>query len=91
MLASTDKNKEVFTKYTELWDGFKNLIKKINDKPVEYGKDFMKVKHNSDDNLLLNKILKLHNLALIFRSVFSRRQQVLFQTQVFSYECLHKL
>ena len=57
MLASTDKNKEVF---------------------MEYGKDFMKVKLNSDDNLPLNKILKLHNLTLIVRSVFSRRQQVLF-------------
>ena len=38
---SADKNKEVLTKYTELWDWLKNLIKKINDKPGEYGKDFM--------------------------------------------------
>ena len=25
-LVSTDKNKEVLTKHTELWDGIKNLI-----------------------------------------------------------------
>ena len=31
-MVSTDKNKEVLTKYTELWDKIKNLIKKINDK-----------------------------------------------------------
>ena len=30
VFASTDKNKEVLEKYTELWDGIKNLIKKIN-------------------------------------------------------------
>ena len=30
----------------------------------------MKIKFNSDDDLPLNKILKLHNLTVIFRSVF---------------------
>ena len=30
----------------------------------------MKIKLNSDDDLLLNKILKLHNLTIIVRSVF---------------------
>ena len=30
----------------------------------------MKIKFNSDDNLSLNKILKLHNLKIIVRSVF---------------------
>ena len=70
ILASTDKNKEVLTKYTELWDGIKNLIEKINDKPGEYGKNFMNIKFNSDDNLPLNKILRIHNLTIIARSVF---------------------
>ena len=74
--ASTDKNKEVLEKYAELWDGIKNLIERINDKPGEYGKDFMKVKFSSNDNLPLNKILKLHNLTVVIRS-FSRRQQIL--------------
>ena len=54
ILVSTDKNKEVSIKYTELWDRIKNLIKKINDEPGNYGKDFMKIKFNSDD-LPLNK------------------------------------
>ena len=31
--ASTDKTKEVLKKYSELWNGIKNLIKKISDKP----------------------------------------------------------
>ena len=42
----------------------------MNDKPGEYGKDFMKIKFNSVDNLPLNKILKLHMLTVIVRSVF---------------------
>ena len=37
-LASADKNKQVLTRYTELWERIKHLIKKINDKPGEYEK-----------------------------------------------------
>ena len=55
--ASTDKNKEVLKKSTELWDEIKSLIQKIDSKSCEYGKDYMKIQFNSDDNLPLNKIL----------------------------------
>ena len=41
---STDDNKEVLKKYTELWDGIKNEIEAINGgKKGEYVKDFMKL------------------------------------------------
>ena len=70
LFASTGKNKEVLTKYIEIWDGIKNLVEKINDKPGEYGKVFMKIKFNSDDDLPLNKILKLHDLTITVRSIF---------------------
>ena len=61
-LHSTDENKEVLKKYTELWDGIKNEIETINGgKKGEYGKDFMKIKFNTDDNLPLNKPLQLHH------------------------------
>ena len=68
--ASTDKTKEVLKKYNELWNGIKNLIKKISDKPSKYRKDFTKIKFNSHDSLPLNKTLKLHNLALVVWTVF---------------------
>ena len=52
---STDENKEVLEKYTELWDGIKNEIETINGgKKGEYGKKFLKIKFNINDNLLLN-------------------------------------
>ena len=57
---SRDENREVLEKYTELWDGIKNEIKTINGgKEGEYGKDFMKIKFDTDDDLPLNKPLKL--------------------------------
>ena len=71
---STNKNKEVLKKYAELWHGIKNEIVAINgEKPGEYGKDFMKIKFNPDDNSPLNKTLKLHNMTIIIRSVFWKR------------------
>ena len=36
IFASTYKNKEVLEKYIELWDGIKNLIEKVNDKPGKF-------------------------------------------------------
>ena len=51
VFASTDKKKELLKKYAEFWDEIKDLIAKINDKPGEYGKDFMKIKFNSNDKL----------------------------------------
>ena len=70
VLVSTDKNKEVLTKYTKLWDEIKYLIKTMNGGEGEYEKDFMKIKFESDDNLPLGRILKLHMLTVILRSVF---------------------
>ena len=70
---STDENKEVLKKYTELWDEITNKIETVNGgKKVEYGKDFMKIKFNTDNNLLLNKPLKLHVLTIIVRCIFEK-------------------
>ena len=40
-------------------------------------KNIWKSDFNQDDHLPLNEILKLYNLTIIVRSVFSRRQKVL--------------
>ena len=48
----------------------------------------MKIKFNSDDDLLLNKILKLYNLTTIVRSVFEKDHK--YYSQVFLDECLYE-
>ena len=47
----------------------------------------MIIKFNSDDSLPLNKILKLHNLTVIVRSVFEDDK---YYPQVFLDECLYE-
>ena len=68
-----DSNNDVLIKYAEVSNGIKNQIKNIsNDSVVEYDKDYMKIKFDSDDKLPLNKVLKFHALTIIIRSVFER-------------------
>ena len=66
------KWKQKVTKtYANVWDGIKNEIKAINGgKENHYGKDYMKIKFNSDDDLPWNKPLKVHAMTIIIRSVF---------------------
>ena len=71
IFSSVDGNKEVLKKYVDVWDRIKNKIKAINGgEEYDYGKDYMKNKYNSDDDLPLNKPLKVHVMTIIIRSVF---------------------
>ena len=72
-IALTDNNNEVLKKYAEVWSGIRYQIKKINDGLVgEYGKDYMKIKFDSDYILPLNTVLKFRILTNIIRNVFEK-------------------
>ena len=47
----------------------------------------MKIKFNSDEDLPLNKVLKLHNLVIVIRSVFQKEEK--YSPQFFLDECLY--
>ena len=90
IFASTEKNKEVLVNQKELRNGIKYLIKTINGgKAGEYQKDFMKTNFSSDDNLLLNEIMKLYGLAIVVRSIFEEDGK--YYSQVFLDEFLYEL
>ena len=56
----------------------KNKIKATNGgKENDYGKDYMKIKFNPDDDLPLNKPLKIHAMTIIIRSVFKEGAKTL--------------
>ena len=74
----------------DVWDGIKNEIKAINGgKENDYGKDYMKIKFNSDDDLPLNKPLKFHAMTIIIRSVFEEGGKL--YLQVFLDDALYEL
>ena len=76
VFASTDGNKLALAKLTKLWDEIKYLIETINEgKKGEHEENFIKIKFHSDNNLPLNKMLKLHLLTVNVRSVFEEYGQ----------------
>ena len=86
----TDENEEVLKKYTELRDEIENEIETINGaKKDEHVKDFMKIKSNTNENLPLNKPLKLHLLTIIVRFIFKEDGQ--FYPQLYLDDCLCEL
>ena len=71
VLDDVDENKEVSKKYEEVWEGVKKEIETINGgKKIEYGKDLKKIRFESNDDLPLNKPIKLRLLTIIIKSVF---------------------
>ena len=52
-------------------------------------KDFLKIKFDSDDNLLLNKKLKFPTMTIIVRSVFEEDGK--FYPQIYFGQCLYDL
>ena len=56
--------------YTELSDEIKEQIELITgDKVIKYGKNFMKIKFESNDDLLLDKILNIPVCIVVVKGV----------------------
>ena len=86
---STDENKEILKKYSDVWDGIKDKIEEVSSGEYDYEKDYMKIKLSSDDDLPLNKPLKFHNMTIIIRSVFEEDGKL--YPQVFLDDTLYEL
>ena len=57
-LIISSENGDIMEKYQEVFDGMKEFIKKINyySYPIKYDDNYLKIKFNTNDNILLNKI-----------------------------------
>ena len=73
-IASTSNNKDILMKYREVWEAINNTIQIRNgDKPPEYGEDYKKIKFDTYENdLPMAKIIKLHMLVIVIRSIYER-------------------
>ena len=77
--VSVDEGKDTLRKYKELWDEIRDLIRSITNKSENYDQ---KHQFNSDDDVLLNKTLKLYNMIIVVRSVLLKCNYI---TNNFSY------
>ena len=88
-ISLTYNNNDILVKYAEVWRGIKDQIKKINVSVGEYGKDYMKIKFDSNDNLPLNKILKFRVLTNFIKNIFEKDGKC--YPQIFLDDCLYEV
>ena len=89
-IALTDRNSKMLKKYSEVWNGIKDYIEKMNNNKFgEYDKDYMKIKFNSDYDILLNKVLNFPTITVIIRNTFEK--DVKYYPQSFLDECLYEV
>ena len=86
---SSDENKKLLKKYSDVFNGIKDKIKKIYNNDSDYEKEYMKIKFNSDDDLPLNKLLKFHPMTITIRHVFEEDDKL--YPQVFLDDTLYEL
>ena len=72
-------------KYQEVFDGIKEIIKKINDygQPIKYDDNCMKTKFNTNDNIPLDKIIYFPTITVIITSITQK------DDKLFLDECLY--
>ena len=86
---STDENKELLKKYSDVFNGIRDKIREINNNECDYEKDYMKIKFNTDDDLPLNKSLKFRLMTIEIRHVFEEDGKL--YSQVFLDDTLYQL
>ena len=90
VLDNIDENKEVLKKYEDVWEGIKKEIETItSSEKIKYDKHFKKIRFESNDDLPLNKPIKLRLLTIIIKSVFSENGK--FYPQLFLDDALYEL
>ena len=90
VLDDVDENKEVSKKYEEVWGNVKKEIETINGgEKIECRKDFKKIRFESNNELPMNKPIKLRLLTIIIRRAFSEGGQ--FYPQLFVDDALYEL
>ena len=67
-----DEKKDVLKKYEEVWEGIKKKLKPLMvAKKLNMRKILKKIRFECNEDLPLNKPIKLRLLTIIIRSVFS--------------------
>ena len=90
-LIISSENGNIMQKYQEDFDGIKEIIKRINDYSyaIKYNDNYMKIKFNTNDNIILNKIIYFPAIIIIIRSVTQKDGK--YYPQLFLDDCLYEV
>ena len=90
-LIISSENGDIIQKYKEVFDGIKEIIKKINDysQPINYDDNCIKIKLYTDDNIPLNKIIYFPTITITIRSITQKDSK--YYPQLFLDESLYEV
>ena len=87
----SSENGSIMQKYQEGFDGIKEIMKKINDcsYSIKYDNNYIKIKFNTNDNIILNKTIYFPTITITIRSVTQKDGK--YYPQLFLGECLYEV
>ena len=80
---------DVLKKLANIWKSIRAKIEENTSGIVQYDKDYMKIKFESNDNLPTDNIVNMHQVTIIIRSVFAQNGK--FYPQLFLDDALYEL
>ena len=75
MLVPTNESEDKIKKYEELWIKNRDLIRPVTKKLDDYDEKYMKIKFETNDNLPLNKIVKIPIITIVVKAVFHENKK----------------
>ena len=82
-------NADVLKKFANIWKSITAKIEENTDGIVQYDKDHMRIKFESNDNLPTDNIVNMHQVTIVIRSAFA--QNCKFYPQLFLDDVLYEL
>ena len=75
-------------KFANIWKRIRAKIEETSDDFVQYDKDYMKIKFESNDILPTDNIINMHQVTIIIRLVFQKDDKL--YPQIYLDDCLYK-
>ena len=87
-LIPIDESKEKRKKIWRTWSKIRNLISLVTKNSDDFDDKYIKIKFNSDDNLPLNKAIKLPRMIIVAQTIFLKNGK--YYPQHFCDKCLYQ-
>ena len=88
IFSSTGKNKLMLENYTEIFDEIAEKIESMTDDKVKYHKDIMRIKFETDDDLIFNEIVNVPVCVIIVSSILKENNE--YYPQISLHNCFYE-
>ena len=79
---------DILRKFANIWKSIRASIEENTDDIVQYDKDYIKIKFESNDNLPTVNITNMHQVTIMIRLVFQKGKKLC--PKIYLDDCLYK-